>query len=632
MSTETDMDMDRDIDVTRYMDAFLEETKEHLQTLTESLIELENADDASEQELLNRAFRAAHTIKGMSASMGFRNMEQMCHSLEDILDALRNGNGNVTPDVIDLLLRYTTKLEEAVTRIEDTGNDNSNNGSAKREKRGYEIRVLLDRACEFRGVRGFLVLKNLEEIGEIIETVPSREDIEDGRFEYEFRVLLSTEDGEEAIKDALSAIAEIKNVEISKPNLNLEKEQGLKAGGDKDKNKDKNKNKNKESGMKSLRISTDKLDKVVNLVGELVINKSRLAQLGTVYKIEELDSTMAIVGRTISDLQYEVTQMRMIPVGYVFNRFPKLVRDLYRTLGKEIEFVVEGKEIELDKTILEEIADPIVHLIRNAVDHGIESPEEREKKGKKRKGTIKLKAKRETAHVIISVEDDGRGIDVAKLRAIAVARGLITADEAARLSDEEALNLIFMPGFSTAKSTTEISGRGVGMDVVKAKVEMLNGSVEIKTMKNEGTRVLLKLPLTTAIIRALIVEVCGRKFAIPLSNVCEIVGITQAEMKSVTGKEVLILRDSVLPLFRLHSLFGQKMDGKRLVAVVVERAEGRIGLVVDAALGQQEIVVKPPGEHLQSVLGLGGFTITGDGSVIPILDISSLSLRSGVGQ
>ncbi len=625
MSTETDMD--RDIDVTRYRDAFLEETKEHLQTLTESLIELENADDALEQELLNRAFRAAHTIKGMSASMGFRNMEQMCHSLEDILDALRNGNGNVTPDVIDLLLRYTTKLEEAVTRIEDTGNDN---GSAKREKRGYEIRVLLDRACEFRGVRGFLVLKNLEEIGEIIETVPSREDIEDGRFEYEFRVLLSTEDGEEAIKDALSAIAEIKNVEISKPNLNLEKEQGLKAGGDKDKNKAKNKN--KESGMKSLRISTDKLDKVVNLVGELVINKSRLAQLGTVYKIEELDSTMAIVGRTISDLQYEVTQMRMIPVGYVFNRFPKLVRDLYRTLGKEIEFVVEGKEIELDKTILEEIADPIVHLIRNAVDHGIESPEERERKGKKRKGTIKLKAKRETAHVIISVEDDGRGIDVAKLRAIAVARGLITADEAARLSDEEALNLIFMPGFSTAESTTEISGRGVGMDVVKAKVEMLNGSVEIKTMKNEGTRVLLKLPLTTAIIRALIVEVCGRKFAIPLSNVCEIAGITQAEMKSVTGKEVLILRDSVLPLFRLHSLFGQKMDGKRLVAVVVERAEGRIGLVVDAALGQQEIVVKPPGEHLQSVLGLGGFTITGDGSVIPILDISSLSLRSGVGQ
>lgn len=625
MSTETDMD--RDIDVTRYRDAFLEETKEHLQTLTESLIELENADDASEQELLNRAFRAAHTIKGMSASMGFRNMEQMCHSLEDILDALRNGNENVTPDMIDLLLQYTTELEEAVTRIEDTGNDN---GSATREKRGYEIRVLLDRACEFRGVRGFLVLKNLEEIGEIIETVPSREDIEDGRFEYEFRVLLSTEDGEEAIKDALSAIAEIKNVEISKPNLNLEKEQGLKSGGDKDKNKAKNKN--KESGMKSLRISTDKLDKVVNLVGELVINKSRLAQLGTVYKIEELDSTMAIVGRTISDLQYEVTQMRMIPVGYVFNRFPKLVRDLYRTLGKEIEFVVEGKEIELDKTILEEIADPIVHLIRNAVDHGIESPEEREKKGKKRKGTIKLKAKRETAHVIISVEDDGRGIDVAKLRAIAVARGLITADEAARLSDEEALNLIFMPGFSTAESTTEISGRGVGMDVVKAKVEMLNGSVEIKTMKNEGTRVLLKLPLTTAIIRALIVEVCGRKFAIPLSNVCEIVGITQAEMKSVTGKEVLILRDSVLPLFRLHSLFGQKMDGKRLVAVVVERAEGRIGLVVDAALGQQEIVVKPPGEHLQSVLGLGGFTITGDGSVIPILDISSLSLRSDVGQ
>ncbi len=486
------------------------------------------------------------------------------------------------------------------------------------------------------------------EVGEIIKTVPSQNEIEEGNFGYEFTVVLRTDKPETAINEALSSIADIDDVsirglEIEHVDMDKDHSSGSKSIVD-DRTRDTKPGtgRSMSTSMKSLRINADKLDKMANLVGELVINKSRLAQISSEYRMEELRNVMATVERTINDLQYEVTQMRMIPVGHVFNRFPKLVRDLYRSLGKDIEFVVEGKEIELDKTVLEEIVDPLVHLLRNAVDHGIEYPAEREERGKSRRGTIRLTAKRDTAHVVISVEDDGRGMDAGELKAQAVARGMMTAEEADRLSEEEALNLIFMPGFSTAREVTEISGRGVGMEVVKARVEALNGSVELKTKKGEGTRISLKLPLTTAIIRALLVDVCGMRFAIPLANVSEIVGITPAEMKTVIGREVILLRGSVLPLFMLHSLLGERADTeqehKRLAVVVVDadangacsaggggaEGEGRIGIVVDSVVGQQEIVVKPPGERLQSAKGLGGFTITGDGAVIPILDIPSI--------
>ena len=665
--------MSADIDVSQYLNVFLEETKEHLQTLTQALIDLEGSDAESAAEALNEAFRAVHTIKGMSASMEFRNMEHLCHSVEDVLDELRSGSRSVTPEIIDLLLESSTKLEELTGSIEENGNDdidvsavlselknlltgekgkgkekekgnekekekekekgNEEGGSAQKRKT-YEIKVSLDKSCEFKGARGFLALKNLAEIGEVLKTIPSQDDIENGNFDSEFEILLATDADEEGVKNALMSVGDIEKVDIfSGEREEKEEVAGVKSRAGKSKD---NSSKGKRTTMKSVRISIDKLDTVVNFVGELVIHKSRLIQIAREHDIEELSSTMAVVERTISDLQYEVTQMKMIPVEHVFNRFPKLVRDLYRAQGKEVEFIIEGKEIELDRTVLDEVVDPIVHLLRNAVDHGIESPEERVRKGKSRKGRIKLVAQRETGHVTISVEDDGKGLDADKLREKAVSNGFISADEASKLSDEDAFKLIFISGFSTAEKTTEVSGRGVGMGVVKTKVEALGGLVDIQSEKDKGTRIMLKLPLTTAIIQALLVSVCHNIYAIPLTNVCEIISVPKGDIKTMGGTEVVTLRGSILPLVMLQSLFGLSANtnnnnsthnhGDKIVVVVVERSEGRIGLVVDAALEQQEIVVKPPDEHLQGVTGVGGFTILGDGSVIPILDVATLSL------
>jgi len=661
--------MSSDIDVSQYLNVFLEETKEHLQTLTQALIDLEGSDAESAAEALNEAFRAVHTIKGMSASMEFRNMEHLCHSVEDVLDELRSGSRGVTPEIIDLLLESSTKLEELTGSIEENGNDdidvsavlselknllsgeegkekekekekekkeeegNEERGSVQKRKT-YEIKVSLDKSCEFKGARGFLALKNLAEIGEVLKTIPSQDDIENGNFDSEFEILLATDADEEGVKNALMSVGDIEKVDIfSGEGEGKEEVAGVKsrAGRSED-----NSSKGKRTTMKSVRISIDKLDTVVNFVGELVIHKSRLIQIAREHDIEELSSTMAVVERTISDLQYEVTQMKMIPVEHVFNRFPKLVRDLYRAQGKEVEFIIEGKEIELDRTVLDEVVDPIVHLLRNAVDHGIELPEERVRKGKSRKGRIKLVAQRETGHVTISVEDDGKGLDADKLRQKAVSNGFISADEASKLSDEDAFKLIFISGFSTAEKTTEVSGRGVGMGVVKTKVEALGGLVDIQSEKDKGTRIMLKLPLTTAIIQALLVSVCHNIYAIPLTNVCEIISVSKEDIKTMGGTEVVTLRGSILPLVMLQSLFGLSANtnnnnsthnhGDKIVVVVVERSEGRIGLVVDAALEQQEIVVKPPDEHLQGVTGVGGFTILGDGSVIPILDVATLTL------
>lgn len=673
--------MSYDTDLSQYLNVFLEETKEHLQMFTQAMIDLEEADAERAAEALNEAFRAAHTVKGMAASMGFRNMEQLCHSTEDLMDELRSGSRSVTPEIIDLLLECSTKLEVLTSSIEETGSDDidvsavilelrslmteekeeeeggavqKKKSKAKKGKRKvqkgkgkiekkvmggrkkYEIKVSLDKSCDFKGARGFLALNNLAEIGEIVKTVPSQGDIENNKFDFEFEVILATDANEEDVKKVLASVADIEKVGISE-----EKEEVAEKGKEKEKEvlkpggvKKEDKGKEREDALKSVRISIDKLDTVVNFVGELVINKGRLVQIGREHEIEELSSTMAVVERTISDLQYEVTQMKMIQVEHVFNRFPKLVRDLYRAQGKEVDFITEGKEIELDRTVLDEIVDPVVHLLRNSVDHGVELPEERERKGKSRKGVIKLVAQRETGHVTISVEDDGKGLDPDKLREKAVSKGLKSAQEASKLADEDAFKLIFASGFSTAEKTTEISGRGVGMEVVKTKVEALGGLVNIQSKMDRGTKITLKLPLTTAIIQALLVNVCDKNYAIPLSNVREIISGSKDETETIHGATVITLRDSILPLVMLQSIFGLSANDNngngnhkdKFVVVIVERSEGRIGLVVDAALEQQEIVVKPPDERMQGAMGLGGFTILGDGSVVPILDVSTLTL------
>ncbi|MCW7078460.1 MAG: chemotaxis protein CheA [Canidatus Methanoxibalbensis ujae] len=732
-----------------YLEAFLEETREHIETLTQSLLELDNAvERGGDIDIaLNSAFRSAHTIKGMAASMGFHRMERICHALEEILDAVREREIDLTTDVTDVLLECSSFIETLISEIErdgsdesadissalnelnaikeslrkgeaggvgererekvsadaftdtssgaftnastETSTDTSSGASAgaesavsdeedikdesvkerekkedkKKDEKGeeekgevegkiYNITVFLSEDCAYKGVRGYLVLKNLSEIGKIIETEPSIDDIENERFDNSFTVTLSTSLGEHEIRRSVHAVSDVEDVRINsdvrgRSSDAAEKKRaavvgaGAGVGGD---------------IARSVRISTEKLDIIMNLVGELVIGRSRLMEIWKNRNMDELPSALAYIERTISDLQYEVTQIRMIPVAHIFNRFPKLVRDICRSQRKKADLIVEGSDIEIDRTILEGIVDPLVHLLRNAVDHGIETPEERLSAGKPERGRIRLAAHREHGFVFITVEDDGRGIDVEKLKRKAVEKGLIP--ENAKMRDEDALKLIFMPGFSTSDRVTEISGRGVGMDVVKTRVESLGGSVEVYSEKGKGTSVVLKLPLTSAIIQALLIRVASHTYAIPLSNIGEIVSIDAADIKKMGDEHVYVfkLRGSILPVIFLHDVIRtthhtsyassasssqaaqtsscadvsgesvrQRHHGERLVVVVIERGGSeRVGIIVDEVIEQQEIVVKAQGELLRDVRGLSGFTILGNGEVVPILDVCSL--------
>lgn len=652
---------DGGVDVTKYLQVFLDETGEHVQTLIHAVLSLESGD----ADAVHEAFRAAHTIKGMAASMGFRYMEQLCHALENVLDSIRNNRVDATSEVVDVLLESAATLEELLQNIETQGQEVTTDAEAETEistllskldacvsasadtmsadaegaasvtkscesdaveektekregrNRTYEITVVLDKSCMFKGARGFLILKGLSEVGEIVKTTPPPQDIEEERFDFEFKVVLVTDADEADIKRVLNAIAEIECVKVRE--LQEEPQETKQARTEK--------SKKREEGIRSVRVGIEKLDTVVNLVGELVINKGRLVQIARKYGIKELGDTMSIVERTITDLQYEIMQMRMVSVEHIFNRFPKLVRDLCRKLSKEVEFIIEGKEIELDRTVLDEIVEPLIHLLRNAIDHGIEPPEERESKGKNRKGRVRLTAQRERGHVSITVEDDGRGIDVQKVKAKAVAKGLISEADAARLSNADASALIFTPGFSTADAATETSGRGVGMDVVKSKVEALGGTVEITSEKDCGTRITLRLPLTTAIIQALLISVGDELYAIPLSSVVEVVRWSDlnGNVRQLHGEQVMLLRGSLLPLLSLRCLLElPNGEEKPNAVVVVERSGEKLGLFVDSIIEQQEIVVKPLGKLLQGVKGLSGFTILGDGRVVPILDVLTL--------
>ena len=722
-----------------YLEAFLEETREHVETLTQSLLELDNAvERGGDIDIaLNSAFRSAHTIKGMAASMGFHRMERICHALEEILDAVREREIDLTTDVTDVLLECSSFIETLISEIERDGSDESADISSalnelnaikeslrkgeaggvgerekvsadasadtfagassgtsadaesavsdeenvkdesvregekkedkKKDEKGeeekgevegkiYNITVFLSEDCAYKGVRGYLVLKNLSEIGKIIETKPSIDDIENERFDNSFTVTLSTSLGEHEIRRSVHAVSDVEDVRINSDVREgssdaAEKKRaavvgaGAGVGGD---------------IARSVRISTEKLDIIMNLVGELVIGRSRLMEIWKNRNMDELPSALAYIERTISDLQYEVTQIRMIPVAHIFNRFPKLVRDICRSQRKKADLIVEGSDIEIDRTILEGIVDPLVHLLRNAVDHGIETPEERLSAGKPERGRIRLAAHREHGFVFITVEDDGRGIDVEKLKRKAVEKGLIP--ENAKMRDEDALKLIFIPGFSTSDRVTEISGRGVGMDVVKTRVESLGGSVEVYSEKGKGTSVVLKLPLTSAIIQALLIRVASHTYAIPLSNIGEIVSIDAADIKKMGDEHVYVfkLRGSILPVIFLHDVIRtthhtsyassasssasasqasqtsscadvsgesvrQRHHGERLVVVVIERGGSeRVGIIVDEVIEQQEIVVKAQGELLRDVRGLSGFTILGNGEVVPILDVCSL--------
>lgn len=631
-------------DMDEYKQEFIQEAREYLDTMNQNFIKLEGGDI----DAINEIFRVAHTIKGMAGFMGYKKLEDLCHKLESAMGKVRDGEIEVTSDLIDVMLKAVDAVEEMLDKIEEEDSDDIdvddiisalsnfvNKKETREEKKVQEtiegantrVDVYLSKDCVLKSVRAALVVETLSEISEVIGTIPHEDDMDKEDFDGHFAVFLKSADPAK-IEEAMGRIAEVDRFEVSpieaKEERKEEKEERKEERKGKEE-KEEQPRKKKEKKLESIRVNISQLDTIMNLVGELVISKGRLLQIATEYDIPELKEAVAIMDKSITSLQDEIMQIRMVRVERVFSKFPRMVRDLARKLGKKVEFIMEGLDTELDRTVLDEISDPLVHLVRNAVDHGIESPEERRAAGKSETGRIRLAAWREKNNIIIELEDDGRGLDVEKIKQKAIERGLITPAEAETMSEDEIKMLIFAPGFSTKDKATEISGRGVGMDVVKTTVERLGGSVRISSKKGEGTRIRIHLPPTVAIVKSLLVKVGNETYAIPISSVIEALYVTDENWKVIHGNPFLIVRGKLVPAFKLRELFNV-VNGKpeKEVGIIVEKEGEKYALIADMIAEQQEIVIKPLTGHLAKIKGFSGVTILGDGRVVPIIDISSL--------
>lgn len=679
------------MDTNQYMEMFLDESREHLDSLDDGLMTLEK--DPSELSILNDIFRNAHTLKGMSATMGYTKIAELTHDMENILDALRKEQMEVTEDIVDTLLKCGDSLRQMVESIGEGGSedvvdisevaaklsallkgestsaapaaapspakaapaelDNSMEYSdtdrevIKKAKdsglQAFHVKVTLVENCILKSARSYMVMNTLDQMGDVIKSVPPAEDLEQEKFEHSFDVAVVTDAEAKAIEEALMSISEIEKVEVTDAAKEMEAAAApspapaanalpvpaaSKAAVPADKKTKALAPEKKLKSGQSVRVDIEKLDTLLNLVGELVINKVRLGQIGTTHRLTELTETLEQMDRVTTDLQTVVMKVRMVPVGQVFNRFPRMVRDLAKELDKDINLTIEGEETELDRTVIDEIGDPLMHLLRNSLDHGVEHPDEREAKGKPRTGEVGLIARHEGNNVVIMVTDDGSGIDAEVIRRKAVEKGMISQDEADNLSDADAVRLIFLPGFSTAEKITDVSGRGVGMDVVRSKIESLGGHVDVETKIDEGSVFKIKLPLTLAIIQALLVRVEQEMYAIPLGSIDRTINITQEDIKTVQNKEVIVLRGQIIPIIRLGDVLnvpreeGEEHDD--IFVVVVHIGERKAGIVVDTLIGQQEIVIKTLGKLLAGLKVISGATVLGDGRVALILDVSAL--------
>lgn len=671
------------MDTSQYMSMFLEESLDNLQTLNESLLELEqNPEDIDK---VNEIFRVAHTIKGMAATMGFTDLAELTHKMEDVLSEFREGELKVTSDVVTVLFDCLDTLEKMVdnvqegsdekvdiedimaklAEIKECGNkpaDNaesasSDNGQTQEHdedidlnqydtsvirqanEKGYnaiEIKVTLSENTLLKSARAFLIVKDLEEHGEILKSEPSTQEIENEEFDLELKFVLLTHNNVDEILEVVNGISEVAKVEAVEIDLKVEpkeaevKEEKKETAKKEDTKPEAKKaapakkpavKKEKKKIHQSVRVDLERIDNLMNMVSELVIYRTRLEQIVTDHKSQELNETLEQVGRTTSDLQDLVMKIRMLPLDTVFNRFPRMIRDVSVELNKEINFIIEGADTELDRTVIDEIGEPLIHLLRNAADHGIESKEERIAAGKSPVGTVKLIAYQEGTKALIKVIDDGAGINVAKVKAKAEQKGINTEG----LSDSDIKNLIFAQGFSTNEVVTDLSGRGVGMDVVKTKIAALGGTVDVISEEGKGSEFIIKLPLTLQIIQALLVKVGEETLAISLGFIDRVIDYKEENIKKSNGKEVIVYRDDVIPLVRLNEsldIEAGKTDKK--FVIIVNVGDKTIGLLVDSLHGQQEIVIKPLGKTLKGLDQYIGATILGNGLVTLILDVGAL--------
>lgn len=685
------------MDMSQYLEIFIEETKEHLQSLNQCLLQLEKKPE--DVSVLNEIFRVAHTLKGMSGTMGFTRMSRLTHDMEDVLHALRSNEIKMSTRLVDTLFKCLDALESYTNKIVESGSegaeeyssiisalsdaisnklgnmpeeqapvmskDSSETGERNLDINQYEqnvinkayetgnsvyqITVILNYGCVLKSARAFIVFKTLEKYSEIIKSEPKVQDIEDEKFDNEFTVVvISKEEGEMFIKE-LNSISEVETVLVKrlKPVAGEEPQPKVKVVADTKVNvktveveqivdndsehvqqKDDANLKKARTG-KTVRVDIDRLDVLLNLVSELIIQKTRLEGLVGIERTPDYVETIEYLERITTNLHDAVMKVRMVPVETVFNRFPRMIRDISKDLGKDVVLTMSGEETELDRTVIDEIGEPLIHLLRNAVDHGIEPMGKRRSSGKSETGNIYLRAYQDGNNVVIEVEEDGQGINIEKVKKKAIDKGLISKEMSANMSKKDIIDYLFKPSFSTADKITDLSGRGVGLDVVKTKIEALGGMVDVETELGKGSKFIIRLPLTLAIIQALLVMVGNEKYAIQLNSIQQIINISPEEIKMVQKQEVVLFRNTVIPIIRLDRVLDVPIENveskvKVLKMVIVKKGDRLSGLIVDRILGQQEIVQKSLGKFLSGIKIITSATILGDGNVALILDVNSL--------
>jgi len=667
------------MDMGVYREAFLSESTEYLQSIVDALLTLES--DPEDLEPVEAVFRAAHSLKGMSATMGYERTAALTHTMESLMDTVRKREQPVTGDLIDLVLRATDTLRELINDEASGGceidpelmvqelkehTDVARQAAAAAAAApiepavaaptgGVTLKVTIDPSCQLASVRAYMVIKRLRQLGEVVGTQPSESDIDEGQFDGTFTITVATDRPGEKLVDAVLQITDVTAAEVvgSTETVQSVTEASAPPASADELEADANPTtptETQEAGealdrdaafgraakavpklvdTQTVRIALAHLDTMVDVMGELVIARSRLENISERLDMRELTDAVGEVHRISADLQREVMATRMVPVGNIFNRFPRMVRDLARDLGKDVAFEVDGLDIELDRTVLDEIVEPLVHLLRNSLDHGLEPAEQRVAAGKPERGLVRLSAARERDRALVTVADDGRGMDPERIWSAACERGLVTPAQRADFNDDEILLLTCTPGFSTAAQATKVSGRGVGMDVVRAKVEQLGGALTIRSRVGAGTEFVLALPLTLAIIQALLVRSSGQIYAIPLGAVTEVLAYDDLPIETVDGHPVLTLRDKrVVPLDTLDAVVGvsegQASPVRSRNVVLLEWGDAARGIGVDALVGRQEIVIKPLAGMFAGVAGLSGATVLGDGSVALILDPRAL--------
>lgn len=702
------------MDTSQYLEIFIDETKEHLQSLNEQLLILEKEPDNA--DTINEIFRAAHSLKGMAGTMGYKRMQRLTHDTENVFSEIRNGKMRVSANLIDTLFQSLDALEEYLENIQQTADEGTDdhepiikqlndilasgtgeapkaepaskeekkevkaaesggdgalvskfkniklqeyeiNAMQEAEKKNmgvYGVTVYVQESCILKAARAFLVFKALEEIGEIIVSDPTVQDIEDEKFELDFSLYLISQEDADKVKTVVKDVSEIEDAVVEK----IESFGSQKAESEEKEEKPEEKEEKPKTAAppapaaaqavpakqptpakqtakpvvnRTVRVDLEKLDALMNQVSELIIAKNGLVSISSNessdVSVQGLHDQIEYLERITTNLHESVMKVRMVPIESVVSRFPRMIRDLSKKLDKKMELYMTGEDTELDRTVVDEIGDPLMHLLRNSADHGLESNEVRRQRGKEAVGTIFLNAYQEGNNVVIEVGDDGNGIDVESVKAKGIERGIITQEQAETISDKDAVGLLFMPSFSMAKKISDISGRGVGLDVVKSKIEALGGDVEVKTKLGEGTTFIVRLPLTLAIIQALMVELGGEKYAISLGSIQTIEDISVADIKYVQAKEVIHIRGTVIPIIRLDKILDiepREKQSDNLTVVIVKKGDQLAGLVVDNLIGQQEIVIKSLGKYIDNSKIISGATILGDGEVALILDANVL--------